>query len=101
MDDGRLPTACGLFCGACTYLGKGCEGCDNVGGKPFWTGLLGMGACPIYDCCRNLRHLEHCGHCSELLCERYEQIKDPEIPDQDIGRINAERKKRLLDRAGK
>jgi hypothetical protein len=101
MSDDRLPTVCGIFCGTCKYLGDGCEGCNNVRGKPFWTELIGIGTCPIYDCCVNTRHLGHCGECSDLLCERYTRIKDPTIPDQDLDKINAERKKELLARAGK
>jgi hypothetical protein len=101
MSEDTLQTICGLFCGSCTYLGNGCEGCDNVKGKPFWTDLIGVGTCPIYDCCVNIRHLGHCGQCSELLCDRYSQVKDPVIPDQQIEKINLERKNNLIKRAKK
>lgn len=98
MSSDTLPTICGLYCGTCRYLGDGCAGCNNVKGKPFWTELIGIGTCPIYDCCVNTRHLGHCGQCSELLCDKYVQIKDPNMPEQQIEKANMERKANLLQR---
>jgi hypothetical protein len=80
MPEDTLPAVCGRFCGTCTYLGNGCMGSDNFKGKPFWTELIGIGTCPIYSCCVNMRHYGHCGECSELLCDRYDHVKDPVIP---------------------
>lgn len=99
MSDDSYPTICGLFCSSCTYLGNGCTGCDNVKGKPFWTELTGLGTCTIYTCCVNERHHSHCGQCSELLCDKYDQIKDPTITDQQIEKINIQRKENLIGRA--
>lgn len=61
--------------------------------------MIGVGTCPIYDCCVNTRHYGHCGECSELLCDRYNQVKDPMIPDQQVELINMERKSNLRIRA--
>lgn len=98
MPDDSVTAVCGLFCDSCIYLGKGCEGCENVNGKPSWTQLVGIGTCPIYDCCVNTRHYGHCGECSELLCDRYKQVKDPMIPDQQVEMINLVRKENLIKR---
>lgn len=88
MPEDTLPAVCCLFCGSCINLGNGCEDRDDVKEKPFWTELIGIGISPVYDCCVNTRHYGHCGECSELLCDRYDQVKNPVIPEHRIGIIN-------------
>lgn len=99
MPEDMLPIVCGLFCGSCTYLGNDCEGCDNVKEKSCWNELIGADTSQIYDCCVNARHYGHCSECSELLCERYNQVKDPIRPDQDAEKINNEHHRILELRA--
>jgi len=64
--DIKHAPVCGLFCGECPFLGKECAGCGSEEGKPFWTNLVGLEICPLHDCFRNRKQLEHCGFCEEL-----------------------------------
>ncbi|RJP66765.1 MAG: DUF3795 domain-containing protein [Candidatus Abyssobacteria bacterium SURF_17] len=83
MTDKNLAAACGLYCGPCEYLGKQCRGCGNQAGKPFWTTHAKVEVCPLYDCCVNKKHLEHCGLCAELPCELFKEFHDPSLSPEE------------------
>lgn len=43
--------------------------------------------CAIYDCCLNIKKLNHCGKCKELPCDRYhgfDPTKTPEENENDL-----------------
>ncbi|MFA5309098.1 MAG: DUF3795 domain-containing protein [Dehalococcoidales bacterium] len=76
-DKMKLAAACGLYCGDCEILGEKCDGCNTVKGKPFWTAQYGVDVCPVYGCCADKKHLEHCGLCPELPCPTMTSMRDP------------------------
>ncbi|MEN8155290.1 MAG: DUF3795 domain-containing protein [Acidobacteriota bacterium] len=99
MSDINYTPPCGLYCGDCEYLGKQCKGCGYVEGKPFWTIHVPTGICPIHDCCRNQKELEHCGLCEELPCKIFLELRDPDISDEDFERSLKTREEALRRRA--
>ena len=83
MTDNNLAAVCGLYCGACEYLGERCKGCGNQEGKPFWIAHMNIEICPLYDCCINRKQLEHCGLCDELPCEAFTNLRDPALSQEE------------------
>jgi len=84
MQDLTLAASCGLYCGDCDYLSDKCQGgCGQVRGKPFWTTQFNLEVCPLYDCCVNQHHLEHCGLCSKFPCEPFINLRDPALSDEE------------------
>jgi len=79
--DKNLAPVCGLYCRTCEYFERQCQGCGNVGGKPFWTIQMKVEICPLYDCCINKKQLEHCGLCDELPCETF-KLYDPSLGEK-------------------
>lgn len=84
MIDKKLAPICGLVCSCCPYLGAQCPGCGHVEGRPFWAASLASGTCPLYECCRNQRRLEHCGLCGEFPCKMFLELKDPNMGDEEF-----------------
>ena len=82
MTDTRFAPVCGIYCGVCEYLGKMCAGCGAVEGRPFWTAQVPGGVCPLHDCCRNRKKLEHCGLCAEFPCQTFLELRDPSLSDE-------------------
>jgi hypothetical protein len=82
MNDPNFAPVCGLYCGDCEHLGKNCEGCGHVDGKPFWAAQLPSGTCPFHDCCRNQKKLEHCGLCDKCPCQLVFELRDPNWSDE-------------------
>lgn len=82
MTDANLASVCGFYCGSCIYLGNPCAGCVPLEGKPFWAGEMPDGTCPIYDCCRNEKDLEHCGLCPQLPCATFLGLRDPSMSEE-------------------
>ena len=81
-DRNHAPV-CGIYCGSCELLDKQCRGCGYVDGKPFWTEQFGVKVCPLHDCCRNNRHLEHCGLCPDFPCKLFLEMRDPSLSDEE------------------
>lgn len=56
----NLFTFCGLYCGDCPELAKGCPGCQQEA--------------PAYDCavrpCAVEKAVEDCGHCDSFPCDK-------------------------------
>ncbi len=88
---------CGIYCGDCCF--EQCAGCDAVAGKPFWTTALPAGICPLYDCCRNQKRLEHCGLCDVFPCKTFLELKDPSMSDEEFKESLETRRAALKRRA--
>ncbi len=86
MTDSNFAPVCGLYCGRCEFLGNECNGCGLVEGRPFWTGLMQMDVCPIHDCCRIQKQLEHCGLCEAFPCTTFLELRDPGMSDEEFQR---------------
>lgn len=76
MAKKKIETVCGYSCSDCDHHGKECKGCKETQGIPFWTAFIGIDRCAIYDCCNNERKLPHCGKCPDLMCSRFDRIRD-------------------------
>ncbi len=98
MSQITYAPVCGLYCGECEFLGKQCAGCGNVAGKPFWTSQIPNGICPLYDCCKNKKQLGHCGLCEEFPCKIFNELRDPNLSDDEFEKSLAMRKSDLLRR---
>ncbi len=84
MTDSNHAPVCGVYCGSCHLLGEQCPGCGYVDGRPFWTASVGVEVCPLHECCRDQRHLEHCGLCADFACGLFLQLRDPEMSDEQF-----------------
>ena len=54
--------------------------------------------CPLYGCCIDKKHLEHCGLCSELPCETFNKFHDPSLSPEEAEQAVLARKNELLTR---
>lgn len=95
---GKIPTVCGYSCSDCPHLGQDCPGCGETKGKPFWTAFVDADTCPVYDCCVNDRRLPHCGKCPDLVCERFTRFRDPEMSEEEAGRVLRQMEEELRGR---
>jgi len=78
-----LLSACGLDCEKCEFFLSQCNGCHKIKGKTFWAiDHLDTKVCPIYDCSCNKKQLSNCANCSDLPCQIYWNLKDPNISDE-------------------
>ena len=98
MVDKNLAAVCGLFCGTCEHLNTKCRGCGNQEGKPFWTTMMKVESCPLYNCCVNTKQLEHCGLCSELPCKTFNELRDPSLRDEEADEALFVRENDLITR---
>jgi hypothetical protein len=96
--DKALAPVCGLYCGACEYFKKQCQGCGYQEGKPFWTTQFKLEVCPLYDCCINKKQLEHCGLCDEFPCETFTGLRDPSLGEQEAKEALCVRQNELVKR---
>ena len=92
-DMEKRISCCGMDCGACTYLGKMCKGCNVSAGKVFHA--PNGQACPIYECCINKNDRKNCGICGNVPCEIWRKTKDPSFSDEEFERNIQERVNRL------
>lgn len=73
-------SVCGCECTASDYFKKSeCLGCSETKGKVWWTSLISVPVCPIYDCVINLKKLRNCGECPEVPCKIWRDLKDPNL----------------------
>lgn len=84
MTDVNYAPVCGIYCGSCDFLGEQCKGCGYVEGRPFWTAEIPSRICPLHDCCRNQKDLEHCGLCAEFPCKKFLELRDPNMSDEEF-----------------
>ena len=94
----NLVETCGLFCGTCEHLDTKCNGCGIQKGKPFWTIMMNVDCCPLYNCCVNKKQLEHCGLCNEFPCETFNQLSDPSLSDKEAQKALLQRQEDLISR---
>jgi hypothetical protein len=99
MGDANYAPVCGLYCGTCDFLGEQCRGCGYMDGKPFWTEQGPWEVCPLHDCCRNHKQLEHCGLCEDFPCKSFLQLRDPNASDEEFRKSLDEKQKSLKGRA--
>lgn len=88
-----LISCCGSDCGACSYYGGLCTGCNAACGKVFHA-PEGK-ACPIYACCRERSGFSSCGECDRLPCALILATKDPNLSEEEFLKTVDERVKRL------
>ena len=100
MSDINYAPVCGIYCGNCGLLGEQCEGCGYVDGKPFWTTQITSDICPLHDCCRNQKQLEHCGLCEDFPCKIFLRLRDPNMSDEKFESSHEARQKALKRRTG-
>jgi hypothetical protein len=99
MSDVNYAPVCGIYCGSCDFLGERCKGCGYEDGKPFWTLEMPARICPLHDCCRNQRQLEHCGVCDDFPCATFLDLRDPDMSDEAFRKSLEDRQKELRRRA--
>ncbi len=99
MSDANCAPVCGIYCGSCGFLGQQCKGCGHEEGKPFWALGVPGGVCPLYDCCRNQKRLEHCGLCGDFPCKTFSDLRDPSMSDEEFQRSLCARQQDLKRRA--
>ena len=115
MNGINYAPVCGIYCGDCDFLRIECAGCGNVNGKPFWTTLMKSEVCPLHECCRNQKQLEHCGWCEDFPCKTFLepaceriprsllrgilQLRDPSMGDDEFEKSFDLRQKELQKRA--
>ena len=98
MINTNLAATCGLFCGNCEHLDIKCKGCGTQKGKPFWTTLMKVEVCPLYNCSVNTKQLEHCGLCTEFPCETFNALRDPSLSDEEAQNALLARQNDLIKR---
>ena len=98
MVNNNLAAVSGLFCGACEHLNAKCQGCGHQKGKPFWTTMMNVESCPLYSCCVDTKHLEHCGLCTELPCKTFNELRDPSLSDEEAQKALLARQNDLIKR---
>ena len=80
----NISSACGLICNECEFYNKTCTGCYEVRGKTFWAKeVIPGGICPLFDCSVNKRNYKSCGVCKELPCQKFKDLKDPNISEEE------------------
>ncbi len=90
-------SSCGLICTDCQYYIKNeCNGCHPVKGKTFWAlQHVEGGRCPLYNCAVRLKGFKSCAECSELPCDSFLQLKDPDISEAEHLQAISDRVSRL------
>lgn len=76
-----MISMCGVYCEECPHFEKVCAGCDQIKGKVYWAQYIGSDACPIYHCVTN-KKFENCGDCSDMPCEIWFTLKDPDWTEE-------------------
>ncbi len=100
MTNPNYAPPCGLYCGTCEHLGDKCVGgCGEVEGKPFWTSLMKIDICPLYDCAVNKNGIEHCGKCERLPCKLFNEFHDPALSADEAKQAVLDRCEELKKRA--
>lgn len=83
VEDKRFAP-CGVDCGGCKEYTNSCKGCVGVEGKPSWVSYIGKETCPLYDCPINEKKYKSCGDCINLPCEKFLNLRDPSMSDEEF-----------------
>ncbi|MCB2195341.1 MAG: DUF3795 domain-containing protein [Bacteroidetes bacterium] len=77
-------SVCGLICTDCPFYTNPCNGCYNVKGQTFWAQeATHEKICLLYDCAANKKGFNSCGECDDLPCKKFQELKDPNITDEE------------------
>ncbi|MBF0545707.1 MAG: DUF3795 domain-containing protein [Candidatus Riflebacteria bacterium] len=88
-------SVCGLVCNECQFFQKNCNGCQKVKGETFWAQEMPGKTCPIFACSINTKHYQNCGSCTDLPCQTFRDLKDPNIPEEEHKKMLIKRVERL------
>ena len=89
-------SVCGTDCGACSFFGGLCRGCNECQGHVFHA-PAGC-ACPIYACVREKKGLRNCAQCPDLPCSLWQSTRDPSFTDEQFAANIAGRVENLRKR---
>lgn len=89
-------SACGTDCGACSFFGGLCRGCNECQGRVFHA-PAGC-ACPIYACVREKKGWRNCAQCPDLPCSLWQSTRDPSFTDEQFAANIAGRVENLRKR---
>ena len=89
-------SVCGTDCGACSFFGGLCRGCNECQGRVFHA-PAGC-ACPIYACVREKKGLRNCAQCPDLPCSLWQSTRDPSFTDEQFAANIAGRVENLRKR---
>lgn len=89
-------SVCGTDCGACSFFGGLCRGCNECQGRVFHA-PAGC-ACPIYACVREKKGLRNCAKCLDLPCSLWQSTRDPSFTDEQFAANIAGRVENLRKR---
>ena len=89
-------SVCGLFCGECQFFQETCPGCREIKGKTFWAEeIMPKKVCPIFDCAVNDKKYKNCGECLQMPCNIFNELRDPNLSDEEHESSISERISRL------
>ncbi len=92
----QIISACGLLCNECRYFNADCGGCYSVKGSTFWAkSMMPDNICPLYKCSVMDKQFSHCGQCPDLPCKKFNDLKDPNISEEQHEKLISERVSRL------
>lgn len=89
-------SVCGTDCGACSFFGGLCRGCNECQGRVFHA-PAGC-ACSIYACVREKKGLRNCAQCPDLPCSLWQSTRDPSFTDEQFAANIAGRVENLRKR---
>lgn len=79
-----LVSACGLLCDKCQFFNKTCKGCYQVEGRTFWAReAIPDKICPLFNCAVYEHKFNNCGQCHQLPCNKFMELKDPNITEEE------------------
>lgn len=91
----KILSVCGLLCNECQYLNN-CQGCHIVKGSTFWAkDIMPDKICPLYTCAVVENRYDNCGQCGKLPCGKFNDLKDPNISEEQHKKSIEERAARL------
>lgn len=84
MTNERVIAPCGVDCGGCEAYLKECNGCTSLEGKPSWLPYIEKEVCPLYECPVTEHQYETCAECPELPCQKFKDLRDPSMTDEQF-----------------
>ncbi|MBI5218498.1 MAG: DUF3795 domain-containing protein [Bacteroidia bacterium] len=78
-----MTSVCGIICDECKFYKKECQGCYQQKGTPFWTQYVEEKVCVLYDCCVSKKNYNNCGKCTDLPCNLFKNLRDPETSEEE------------------
>lgn len=94
-------SVCGLVCDLCPFFKNPCSGCYETEGKTFWAAELPEKTCTLFRCAVMAKEFSSCAECSELPCQQFRDLKDPNISEEEHRNAIDERVNRLRQRREK